>query len=416
MNKEVPVTLVNGAAPMTSIYVPTRRIRIRNAFLGVLALGLFVGSVAATGFFLGGGFETGVPVSAVFSRPGVGQQLPIGGDVKVRGVLVGRIDEIKLADDGSGAVIEMLLEEDVELPATTAAEIRSKTVFGQKWVELLPPQNPLSDQMLVADSVIPDERTTEPLELERALQLGHDLLDELPLRDLSIVLNTLARGFTGQEDDTIKAIEQGLIALRAVNEKSPEFDLALRQLREFSEFLNDHDETLLSFMESLDQANSALVANKTEFKRSLNTVPRFIRKLSAYQRRIDPQLSRLVEDGADLAEFLEPRSLQLVDVILQLQPFTTIWNSGLRRPCAGEFEGDLTCWQLFIMPGTRPRLLRTGRVATGERSGRPRERVAVKNLTWSAIKLFIFTAFTVFITLWLASIIGNFRFFAVPTR
>jgi phospholipid/cholesterol/gamma-HCH transport system substrate-binding protein len=336
---------------MNSIYVPTRRIRIRNAFLGVLALSLFVGSVAATGFFLGGGFETGVPVEAVFSRPGVGQQLPRGGDVKVRGVLVGRIDDITLADDGGGAIISMLLDEGVDLPETTSAEIRSKTVFGQKWVELIPPQNPLSDALLVADSVIPDERTREPLELERALQLGHDLLDELPLRDMSIVLNTLARGFSGQEDDAITAMEQGLIALRAVNDKSAEFDLALRQLREFSEFLNDNDETILSFMESLDAANSALVANKTEFKRSLNTVPHFLRKLSQYQRRIDPQLSRLAENGADLAEFFEPRTLQFVDLILQLQPFTTVWNTGLRRPCAGEFEGNLTCWQLYALPG-----------------------------------------------------------------
>lgn len=38
----------------------------------------------------------------------------------------------------------------------------------------------------------------------------------------------------------------------------------------------------------------------------------------------------------------------------------------------------------------------------------------MKSLTWASIKLFIFTAFTVFITLWLASIIGNFRFFDSP--
>lgn len=336
---------------MSSIYVPTRRIRIRNAFLGILALCLFAGAVAATGFFLQGGFKSGVPVKAIFSQPGVGQQLPQNGDVKVRGVLVGTIDDITLAENGEEAVVSLLLESDVELPATTGAEIRSKTIFGQKWVELLPPRDPLSDALLVADDVIPTERTREPLELERALQLGHDLLDEVPLRDLSVTLNTLARGFGGQEDDAIKAMEQGLIALRAINEKSDKFDLALRQLREFSEFLNANNETLLSFMDSLDEANSALVANAPEFKRSLRTVPRFIRKLAAYQTRIDPQLSRLVEDGATLAEFLEPRADNLVDLVLQLQPFTTIWNSGLQQPCAGEFEGNLTCWQIYQLPG-----------------------------------------------------------------
>jgi phospholipid/cholesterol/gamma-HCH transport system substrate-binding protein len=37
-----------------------------------------------------------------------------------------------------------------------------------------------------------------------------------------------------------------------------------------------------------------------------------------------------------------------------------------------------------------------------------------KGLGWASLKLVVFTAFTVFITLWLASIIGNFRFFDSP--
>ena len=334
---------------MTSIYVPERRIRIRNAVLGFVALALLIGSVGATWFFLKGGFESGEPVRAIFSSPGVGQQLPVNGDVKVRGVLVGRIDEIRLNDDGE-AVVEMLLRRD-DLSAASRAEIRSKTIFGQKWVELIPPENPLSDEVLTAGSVIPDERTVEPLELERALQLGHDLLDAVPLRDLTTVFNTLARGFSGQEDDAIKAMERGLVALRAVNAKGDKLDLSLRQLREFSQWLNDNDEDLLSFMESLDSANRALVGNAPEFRRSLRTVTPFIRTLTRFQRRINPDLARLAEDGAELAELIEPRTDDLVDIIVQLQPFTTIWNSGLKQPCAGLFASDMTCWQVYQMPG-----------------------------------------------------------------
>ena len=339
---------------MSSIYVPTRRLRIRNALLGVLALALLVGGVAATGFFLTGGFVSGTPVRAIFSAPGVGQQLPVGGDVKVRGVLVGRIDGIELARDGNAVVI-MRLKDDVSLPESTRAEIRSKTIFGQKWVELIPPDAPLTDRVLESGSVIPDERTTEPLELERSLQLGHDLLDDLPLRDLSLTLQTLARGFGGSEDDAITAIERGLVALRSVNANAGNFDLALRQLREFSEWLDDNDETLLSFMESLDEANRALVGSAPEFRRSLRTVPRFLNTLARYQRRIDPELSRLAENGATLAEFLEPRTDNIVDLVMMLQPFTTVWNSGLKQPCQGEFEADMTCWQVYQVPGLESR-------------------------------------------------------------
>src|SRR5688572_5474021 len=125
---------------MTPAAETPERPRTARAVLGLVALALFVGAVAVTGRFLAGGFQGGVRVSAVFSSKGVGQQLPIGGDVKVRGVLVGRIAGMELADDGT-AVVELRLDQDVELSRDSAAEIRSKTIFGQKWVELIPPES-----------------------------------------------------------------------------------------------------------------------------------------------------------------------------------------------------------------------------------------------------------------------------------
>jgi phospholipid/cholesterol/gamma-HCH transport system substrate-binding protein len=326
------------------------RARTRNAILGFLALLIMVGSVLLTWFFLKGGFQSGVPVNAVFSSPGVGQQLPINGDVKVRGVLVGSIEDIVLEDDDM-AVVKMRLEPDADISALSRAEIRSKTIFGQKWVELIPPENPLDPEVLASGSVIPDERTVEPLELERALQLGHDLLDKVPLQDLSTALKALAEGFVGQEDDAIAGIESGLIALRAVNDKADKFDLSLRQLREFSEFLEENDETLLDFMTALDTANSTLVGAAPEFKQSLKTFPAFLNDLASYQKRINPDLGELVEDGATIAEIIAARSDDLTDMVVQLEAFLTVWNSGLKQPCAGAFESNMTCWQVYQMPG-----------------------------------------------------------------
>ncbi len=321
----------------------------RHVFLGALALALAAGAVAATWFFLQGGFQTGMPVSAVFSGRGVGQQLPIGGDVKIRGVLVGTIRDIDLADDGT-ARVELLVEEDADLPVTTAAEIRSKTVFGQKWVELIPPDSD-GGPLLAAGDTIPDSRTKEPLELERSLQLGHDLLSRLPLRDLTTMFSTLADGFTGSEADARRAIDRGLVALRAVNARSGELDLALVQLRQTAEWLDENDGDIVSFMESLDEANRALVGAAPEYRASLQSVPLFLEELAELQERIEPELGRLVEDGATVAEIVAARSDQLTDIVVQLEAFTTVWNSGLKQPCEGLYESDMTCWQVYQPPG-----------------------------------------------------------------
>jgi virulence factor Mce-like protein len=330
-----------------------RWVRSRNVLLGFVALALFGGTIFATWVLLKGGFEGGVPVRAVFSAPGVGQQLPIGGDVKVRGVLVGRIHDITL--EGADAIVHLRLQDAVDIPADSRAEIRSKTVFGQKWLELIPPEDSEGAAMLEAGSEIPTSRTKEPLELERALQLGHDLLSEIPLGDLSATFRALSSGFGGQESAARSSLRDGLIALRAVNEKTGEFDLSLRQLREFSEWLDDNDTTLLSFMRSVDASNRALVGAAPEFRASLRSVPDFLQDLGDFQEATQEELGRLVEHGATLAEFVAERSPQLVDIVVELRPFTTVWNSGLSQPCAGEFESDMHCWQVYQMPGLQSR-------------------------------------------------------------
>lgn len=338
---------------MTSAREQGDPLRVRRALLGLVALGLFGGSVWMTWIFLNGGFQGGVPVRAVFSAPGIGQQLREGGDVKVRGVLVGRISRISL--EGNDAVIELALDEDVELSEASTAEIRSKTVFGEKWVELIPPEGTQTAPFLAAGSEIPDERTVEPLELERALQLGHDLLSELPLEDLARLLNSLAEGFTGSEDAARTALDEGLVALRAVNSRSDRLDLSLRQLNEFSGWLDDNATNLVSFASSLDRANRALVGAAPEFRASLDSVPTFLDRLAAFQERTEGDLGRLSEAGADVGELVAARSDRLVDIVRQLEAFTTVWNSGLSQPCAGEFESNMTCWQVYQLPGIESR-------------------------------------------------------------
>jgi phospholipid/cholesterol/gamma-HCH transport system substrate-binding protein len=321
----------------------------RHAFLGLFALALAAGALGATWFFLQGGFQSGMPVSAVFSGRGVGQQLPVGGDVKIRGVLVGRIEDIDLVDGGD-ARIDLLIDEEIDIPADSAAEIRSKTVFGQKWVELIPPDD--SDApLLAAGDEIPDSLTKEPLELERSLQLGHDLLSRLPLRDLTTVFSTLSEGFTGSERDAARALDRGIVALRAVNARAGELDLALVQLRQTAQWLDENDGDILAFMESLDEANRALVGAAPEYRASLQSVPLFLDRLARLQERIEPELGRLVENGATVAEIVAARSDQLTDIVVQLQAFTTVWNSGLKQPCAGLYESNLTCWQVYQPPG-----------------------------------------------------------------
>jgi hypothetical protein len=202
--------------------------------------------------------------------------------------------------------------------------------------------------------------------------LGHELLSAIPLEDLSSVLRALAEGFSGQEKDARIATDKGLIALRAINARSDEFDLSLRQLREFADWARDNDDDLLSFMSALDTANRALVGAAPEFRSSMQSVPVFLNDLAAWQELTEEDLGRLVDEGASIAEVVAARSDNLNDIVVGLEPFTTVWNSGLSQPCGGLYERNMTCWQVYQLPGLDDRgLYRTNAGPASDEPGDP---------------------------------------------
>ena len=59
--------------------------------------------------------------------------------VKVNDVAVGRVERIELARDSWTAVVTMLVNGDVRLPANAGAELRQSSLLGEKFVELTAP-------------------------------------------------------------------------------------------------------------------------------------------------------------------------------------------------------------------------------------------------------------------------------------
>lgn len=170
-----------------------------------------------TGLFLTGRVgRSGVLSRAEFAH--CGQGLRVGGDVKLRGVLVGRIEKIQRLDGGSCLVTYLLEHNSIEqIPANVGAQIRAKTIFGEKWVELLFPSDP-SEKRIAQGDTIPQDRTIDPLEVETILNTALPLLDAIDPEHLAGALEALAAGFVGHEDAAITGIEKGILALRPLNE------------------------------------------------------------------------------------------------------------------------------------------------------------------------------------------------------
>src|SRR5688500_10614550 len=195
-----------------------------------------------------------VPVAAEFEN--CGQGLREGGDVKLRGVLVGTIGPIELVNEGGDCRVGLDLKpDDVELiPADAGAEIRAKTIFGEKWVEMVVPESSTAGTIQEGD-VIPKDRTADPLEVETILNVALPLLDAVDPEYLAGALEALAEGFVGHEDAVITGIDRGIVALEAPRDNQDDLIEGISQLEESGEVLTDIDVDPLRTLANLDDLN-----------------------------------------------------------------------------------------------------------------------------------------------------------------
>lgn len=128
------------------------------AFLGVL---LLLGALAVAQY--AGAFRSGVSVTLKVDR--VGTQLDPKADVKVRGLIVGSVTAVHT--DGDGATVQLSLDPKLvdQIPADVTARLLPKTLFGQKYVSLVPGSSP---RRIAAGDVIGEDRSRSAVEVEQA--------------------------------------------------------------------------------------------------------------------------------------------------------------------------------------------------------------------------------------------------------
>jgi phospholipid/cholesterol/gamma-HCH transport system substrate-binding protein len=162
-----------------------------------------------------------------------GLQLPKFGDVRIHGVLVGQVRSVR--QDGTQAVIELGLQPGAarNIPSNVSVEIRPTTLFGQKYVSLVDPEEP-SSRALHDGSVIPASRVTTNVELQQVLATLFPLLRSIRPGDLNSTLYALATALQGRGEKLGRTVEQLDSYLGAMNQQLPTLRKDLELLADVS--------------------------------------------------------------------------------------------------------------------------------------------------------------------------------------
>ncbi|WP_255799514.1 MCE family protein [Mycobacteroides abscessus] len=161
---------------------------------GLATTVVIIGIIAGAIVLFRGDVSTTVPVTVLSPRAG----LVMGPDAKVKlhGAQVGKVVSIDALSDGLSAIRLAMDPSALELiPANTLVDIASTTVFGSKFVELVPPEHP-SPESMHPGQILAAKNVT--VEINTVFQQLVSVLSQIEPDKLNETLGALAQAVDGR--------------------------------------------------------------------------------------------------------------------------------------------------------------------------------------------------------------------------
>lgn len=193
---------------------------LRGTIILALAL-VLVALVLAKSF---GKFDNTVPSSVMLDT--AGGALEVGAEVKLNGVVVGKVDEIAPAKQGVRLGLQFDPEQARKVPRNSTVRVLPISIFGAAYVELLHPAS--SQGTLVDNAVLKQDESATTVELGDLLEETQALVDALGPAELATMLETFASTLAGKGEQLGTMIET---ANRAVSRIIPNMPLIRQDIR-----------------------------------------------------------------------------------------------------------------------------------------------------------------------------------------
>ena len=247
-------------------------------FLAITILGISYVSAKYVGLgrvLLGGGDI----VTVDFARSG---GIFEGAEVTYRGVAVGRVDRLRLADDG--VHVDLRLDEDARVPADTEAVVENRSAVGEQYVDLQPRST--GAPFLTDGDRIEERATDTPLPTEVLLLNLNRLVESVDKRDLVVVIDELGAAFSGTGRDLQRILDSGDALTREAVDALPE---TLR--------LIDDGETVLATQRASGSAIKSFAGDLADFSATLRASDGDLRTLLDNGIVASKEMEALIRDN-----------------------------------------------------------------------------------------------------------------------
>jgi phospholipid/cholesterol/gamma-HCH transport system substrate-binding protein len=299
----------------------TRRV-LGVAFIGVLCFLLWL-----TYAFYAKVFTKTVDVELRTSH--IGLQLNEHADVKLRGIIVGEVRSV--STDGDEATVNLALKPDQigEISSAVSARILPKTLFGEKYVALVPPEGSEGRHIRAGD-VISRDKTAVGIEIEKVLNDALPLLQAVDPADLNATLNTLATALEGRGAELGGTLTQLDGYLKKLNPNVPKLMDALTKLTQVSELYGDATPDLVRALRNLTVTGNTVVEKQAQLQKFFVDVQGLSSTTNTFLKQNEDKVIRLGEVSRPVLDLLERYSPEVPCFLKVMTETAPILNDTFR--------------------------------------------------------------------------------------
>ena len=217
---------------------------LRLLGVGLILVALFFGWL--TWAFFSKAFTAYDDVTLTSSKSGL--SLPERADVKLRGMIVGVVRETKIENGKVHLTLGMDPQLIDRVPRDVRAEIIPKTLFGEKYVSLVPTGSGTGEHLRAGDTIT---NAVVPVEFEEFFNDIYPLLTAVPPEKVAYTLTALANSLEGRGDSLGQTFEDSNEYLKKFN---PENRQAIEDIVALGEVSNTYARQMDEFGDLLDNS------------------------------------------------------------------------------------------------------------------------------------------------------------------
>ncbi|MEU7468012.1 MCE family protein [Streptomyces sp. NPDC044984] len=260
----------------------------------------------------------------------VGNEMHLGAEVKLRGVVVGEVRAVDATGDGARLTLAMKPGALDDVPSDVRAQMLPTTLFGERFVALVPPERP-SAEPLAAGAVIPQDRSENAVELQQVLDDVLPMLTAVQPQKLSATLSAVSRALEGRGDRLGDTLEQLDAHLEEFNPHLPTLNRDLKHLVKVGHVYADAAPDIVTALTDFTTTSGTLAEQEAAYARTLGATTRTAEDMTAFLRKNEDNIIRLGATGRPTLELLAEYSPSFPCTLRTLAEFVPAMDRALGK-------------------------------------------------------------------------------------